>query len=139
MGLHTVSFESAIALLRSESFDLGTAPPLLSGTDNRNGLNCLHIEKIAIDADQERAFTGNRSAQYRYIGRISANVCRQIGRLHNNANSTKEDADLVRIAPREIEFPDQLSPQFLEDKVGNHQLMVQQNILEHLPRTPPHG
>ena len=118
------------------SFDLGTAPPILSGTDNRNGLNCLHIEKIVIDADQERAFTGNRSAQYRYVGRISANVWRQIGRLHNNANSTEEDADLIRIAPRKIEFFDELSPQFVEDKVGNHQFMgskISSSISAHTP------
>jgi len=32
--------------------ELGSAPPILAGTNDRNCLNCLHIEKIAIDADQ---------------------------------------------------------------------------------------
>jgi len=32
--------------------DLGNAPPILSRTNNRNFLNNLHIEKIAIDADK---------------------------------------------------------------------------------------
>jgi hypothetical protein len=36
----------------SESFDLGGAPPVLPGTNNRNCLDLAHIEKIAIDADQ---------------------------------------------------------------------------------------
>ena len=35
-----------------------------------------------------------------------------------------EGADLINFAPRVIEFLNELSPQFLEDKVGNHQLMM---------------
>jgi hypothetical protein len=89
--------------------DPGSAPPILARTNYRNGLNCPHIEKIAIDADQKRAFTGNRSAQHRQVGGVSAKVWRQIGGLYNNADSTQEGADLIGIAPGKIEFLDELS------------------------------
>jgi hypothetical protein len=87
-------------------------------------MNYPHIKKIAIHADQQRACTGKRSAEHRDVGRISAKVCRQIGGLYNNANSAQEGADLIGIAPRKIEFLNELSPQFLKDEIGNHQLMV---------------
>jgi len=101
------------ALVTGDSIDLGSAAPILALTNNRNCLNCLHIEKIAIDADQQCAFTGNGSAQHWYVGR-TAQVWRQIGGLYNNADSAKESADLISIAPRKIEFLDEFSPQFLE-------------------------
>jgi hypothetical protein len=34
------------------SVDLGSAPPILAQTNNRNCLNRLQIEKIGIDADK---------------------------------------------------------------------------------------
>jgi hypothetical protein len=44
--------QTATAVKTGNSFDFGSAPPILARTNNRNCLNCLHIEKIAIDADQ---------------------------------------------------------------------------------------
>ena len=41
-----------LAIDHGELFDLGSAPPVVAWTNNRNCLNCPHIEKIAIDADQ---------------------------------------------------------------------------------------
>jgi hypothetical protein len=51
-------------------------------------------------------------------------VLGQIGGLHDNAGSMKEGAHLICIAPEKIEFLNELSPQLLEDKVGNYQLMM---------------
>jgi hypothetical protein len=48
----------------------------------------------------------------------------KIGGLYDNAGSTKEGAYLIGIAPGKIECLNELAPQFLEDKVGNHQLMM---------------
>jgi hypothetical protein len=108
----------------SESIDLGCASPKLARTNNRDFLYCLHIEKVAIDADQQRAGTGNRRAQHWQIGGISTKLWRQIGGLYTNANATKESADLIGIALRKIEFLNELSPEFLEDEIRNYQLMV---------------
>jgi hypothetical protein len=119
-----VTYESAIALFHFKSIDLSNAPPILARTNNRNRLNCLHVEKIAIDADQQRACTGNRSAKHWQVCGVSAKVWWQIDGLYNNANATKEGTDLIGIAPSKIEFLDKLSPQFLEDETGNYQLMV---------------
>jgi hypothetical protein len=46
--------------------------------------------------------TGDRSAQHRQVGRISAKDWRHSGGLYNNADSTKEGADLIDIAPWKI-------------------------------------
>ena len=72
-------------------------------------MNLLHIEKIAINADKYRAAAGDRRTQYRYISRVSAQISWQIGGLNNSANSTKEGADEISIAPWKIEFLNELS------------------------------
>jgi len=56
----------------------------------------------------------------------------QIGGMYDNAGATKEGAYLVSITPGEIEFLHELASQFFKDKVGNHQLMMKQNIFEQL-------
>jgi hypothetical protein len=38
-------------MCQAELIDPGSVPPILDRPKYRNGLNCPHIEKIAIDAD----------------------------------------------------------------------------------------
>ncbi len=118
------AFGSFIRNAITGSADLLSAPPILARTNNRNSLNCLHVEKIAIDADQERAFTRDRGAQHRYIATISADIRWQISRLYDKACSTKKGGDLTNVALGIAEFLNELSRQFRDDKFRNHQLVV---------------
>jgi len=47
----------------------------------------------------------------------------KVGGLYNDAGSM-EGAHLISIALGKIEFLNELSPQFLEDEVGNYQLVM---------------
>jgi hypothetical protein len=42
----------SLRIVTGDSVDLSSAPPILARPNNRNCLNCLHIEKIAIDTYQ---------------------------------------------------------------------------------------
>jgi hypothetical protein len=72
-------------------------------------MNTPHIEKIAIDADQQRTFAGDCRTQHLQVRWISAQVRRQIGRQYNDAHASKEGSDLVSLALREIELLTELS------------------------------
>jgi hypothetical protein len=47
--------------MTGRSVTLGSAPPKLTRPNNRNVLDGLQIEKIAVDADQQRTFSSYRS------------------------------------------------------------------------------
>ena len=110
---------SPLRLLRRSS-------PKLARPDNRNFLDGPHVEKIAVDADQQCTFSGNCSPQYWYVLRITTQVRRKVGGHNNYADATQEGNDLIDIASREVELLDEFSMQLVENEFGNHQLVVQQ-------------
>jgi hypothetical protein len=53
---------------------LGCAPPILPRPNDWDLIDALHVEQIAIDADQERALASQGGAQDGYISRIPTHI-----------------------------------------------------------------
>ena len=48
--------------------------PIFARANDRNFVNFLHIEKIAVDTDQQRTFAGDGGTQHRNVVGISAQI-----------------------------------------------------------------
>lgn len=58
------------------SADRRRPPPVVTRANNRNSSYVTHIEKIAVNADEQRTFARDRRAENWNVGRVPAQVCR---------------------------------------------------------------
>jgi hypothetical protein len=98
-----------VARATGNSIPLCRLSPILARTNNWNFTNSLHVEKIAVDADQKCTLACYRRTQHRNVRRISAHVWRQIGRQYKDARASKEGGDLISFTLGKIELPTELS------------------------------
>jgi hypothetical protein len=107
-------------------------PPIVTRTNNRNSSNGTHIEKIAVNADEQGAISGDRRAQHRNVGWVPAQVGWQIGGHQHDAGASQKRSNLNRFMFWKVEFVEELSTNLFEDKFRYHQFVVQQNVVEQL-------
>src|SRR5712672_525257 len=62
--------------MQRNSAVLCSAAPIVARTNDRNFTHSPHIEKIAVDADQQRPLAGNGGAEYRHVCGIAAQAWR---------------------------------------------------------------
>ncbi len=58
------------------SVNFGRPPPIVTRANYRNSSYSTHIEKIAVDADEQRTLARDRRAEYCNVGLVPAQVRR---------------------------------------------------------------